>query len=64
MAIKSMLSRMRSAGDTTRVIREPRDDTMRVILDVLDGPQKGRSFVFERHDTFIVGARVRPLPHA
>jgi hypothetical protein len=28
---------------------------MRVILDVLDGPQKGRSFVFERHDTFIVG---------
>jgi pSer/pThr/pTyr-binding forkhead associated (FHA) protein len=28
---------------------------MRVILDVLEGPQKGRSFVFERHDTFIVG---------
>jgi serine/threonine-protein kinase len=28
---------------------------MRVILDVLDGPRKGRSFVFDRHDTFIVG---------
>ena len=28
---------------------------MRVILDVLEGPRKGRSFVFERHDTFIVG---------
>ncbi len=28
---------------------------MRVILDVMEGPQKGRSFVFERHDTFIVG---------
>ena len=29
--------------------------TMRVILDVLQGPRKGRSFVFDRHDTFIVG---------
>jgi eukaryotic-like serine/threonine-protein kinase len=28
---------------------------MRVILDVLEGPLKGRSFMFERHDTFIVG---------
>jgi len=28
---------------------------MRVILDVLEGPRKGRSFVFDRHDTFIVG---------
>ena len=28
---------------------------MRVILDVLDGPRKGRSFVFDRHETFIVG---------
>src|SRR5262249_32134523 len=28
---------------------------MRVILDVVEGPQKGRSFVFDRHDTFIVG---------
>jgi serine/threonine-protein kinase len=28
---------------------------MRVHLDVLEGPLKGRSFVFERHDTFIVG---------
>jgi eukaryotic-like serine/threonine-protein kinase len=28
---------------------------MRVILDVLEGPFKGRSFLFERHDTFIVG---------
>jgi eukaryotic-like serine/threonine-protein kinase len=28
---------------------------MRVILDVLEGPFKGRAFVFDRHDTFIVG---------
>ena len=28
---------------------------MRVILDVLQGPRKGRSFVFDRHDMFIVG---------
>jgi serine/threonine-protein kinase len=28
---------------------------MRVILDVLEGPRKGRSFMFDRHDTFIVG---------
>jgi hypothetical protein len=28
---------------------------MRVILDVLQGPRQGRSFVFDRHDTFIVG---------
>src|SRR3954464_7961503 len=28
---------------------------MRVILDVIQGPRRGRSFVFDRHDTFIVG---------
>jgi serine/threonine-protein kinase len=28
---------------------------MQVILDILEGPRKGRSFVFEGHDTFIVG---------
>jgi serine/threonine-protein kinase len=28
---------------------------MRVILDVLQGPQQGRQYVFDRHDTFIVG---------
>jgi eukaryotic-like serine/threonine-protein kinase len=28
---------------------------MLVMLDVLEGPLKGRSFSFERHDTFIVG---------
>ncbi len=28
---------------------------MRVILDVLQGPLKGRSFAFDKHDTFIVG---------
>ncbi len=28
---------------------------MRVILDVLQGPRVGRSFIFDRHDTFIVG---------
>ena len=28
---------------------------MRVILDVIQGPRQGRSFVFDRHDTFIVG---------
>jgi serine/threonine-protein kinase len=31
---------------------------MRVILAVLEGPLKGRSFNFERHDTFIVGRSV------
>src|SRR4051812_18055504 len=29
--------------------------TMRVILDVVQGPRRGQSFVFDRHDTFIVG---------
>src|SRR5689334_22748862 len=28
---------------------------MRVILDVIEGPRKGRSFTFDHHDTFIVG---------
>jgi pSer/pThr/pTyr-binding forkhead associated (FHA) protein len=28
---------------------------MRVTLEVLQGPRQGRSFVFDRHDTFIVG---------
>ncbi len=28
---------------------------MRVVLEVIQGPRKGRSFVFDRHDTFIVG---------
>jgi serine/threonine-protein kinase len=28
---------------------------MRVILDVVQGPRKGRQFCFDRHDTFIVG---------
>src|SRR4051812_10112912 len=28
---------------------------MRVILEVVEGPREGRSFIFDRHDTFIVG---------
>ncbi len=28
---------------------------MQVILDVVQGPRKGRSFVFDGHDTFVVG---------
>jgi eukaryotic-like serine/threonine-protein kinase len=28
---------------------------MRVILDVVQGPRRGQSFLFDRHDTFIVG---------
>ncbi len=28
---------------------------MRVILDVVQGPRRGQSFFFDRHDTFIVG---------
>ena len=55
MAIESMLSRMKSAGDTTRITRESRNEAMRVILEVLQGTRKGRSFMFDRHDTFIVG---------
>jgi eukaryotic-like serine/threonine-protein kinase len=30
-------------------------EVMRVILDVVEGPLKGRQFVLDRHDTFIVG---------
>src|SRR6266536_449509 len=36
-------------------LRFGRRGSMRVILDVVQGPRKGRSFVFDRHDTFIVG---------
>jgi pSer/pThr/pTyr-binding forkhead associated (FHA) protein len=28
---------------------------MRVILDVVEGPRRGQTFLFDRHDTFIVG---------
>ena len=31
------------------------NEPMRVILDVLQGPRQGRTFVFDRHDVFIVG---------
>ena len=52
-----------AVGDVVRGIRSVAPDyaegdhagSMRVILDVLDGPRKGRTFVFDRHDTFIVG---------
>ena len=37
------------------VLRESRNEAMRVILEVLQGSRKGRSFMFDRHDTFIVG---------
>ncbi len=43
------------AARVTHVNRESRKETMRVILEVLQGPRRGRSFVFDRHDTFIVG---------
>lgn len=33
----------------------PLVDSMRVILEVVEGPRSGRSFVFDGHDTFIVG---------
>ncbi len=55
MAMESLLSRMSSAGDTTRIIRESRNEAMRVILEVLQGSRKGRTFLFDRYDTFIVG---------
>jgi pSer/pThr/pTyr-binding forkhead associated (FHA) protein len=57
MTSTSMTSRMISARDetSTRVNRESRNEAMRVILEVLQGPRKGRSFMFDRHDTFIVG---------
>src|SRR5437763_7413807 len=38
-----------------RLRRGGQDERMRVILDVIQGPRKGRSFIFDRHDTFIVG---------
>ncbi len=28
---------------------------MRIVLEVIHGPRKGRSYIFDRHDTFIVG---------
>ena len=43
------------AARKTLVDRESRNEAMRVILEVLQGPRKGRSFMFDRHDTFIVG---------
>ena len=57
MSSNSMLSRLKTARDetATRVVRESRNESMRVILEVLQGPRKGRSFMFDRHDTFIVG---------
>ena len=57
MAIDSMPPQLRTIDDDKSVLvpRDPRNDKMRVILDVLQGPRKGRSFVFDRHDTFIVG---------
>ena len=33
----------------------PNGGSMRVILDVTQGPKRGSSFIFDRHDTFIVG---------
>lgn len=57
MAIESTTLKAMPAGDLTaeRRVWESRDDSMRVILDVLQGPRQGRSFTFDRHDTFIVG---------
>src|SRR5690349_13785369 len=57
MSSNSTLPRLKTAEDetATRVNRETRNESMRVILEVLQGPRKGRSFVFDRHDTFIVG---------
>src|SRR3954447_10938133 len=57
MAIDSARPRPRHRGEGTAspAIRESRNESMRVILEVLQGPRKGRSFMFDRHDTFIVG---------
>jgi eukaryotic-like serine/threonine-protein kinase len=44
-----------SWGSGAETNLEPVGSAMRVILDVLQGPRKGRTFVFDRHDTFIVG---------
>src|SRR5205085_1940754 len=54
-------SRFRFEERMSRIIRvgetaaETSPATMRVILDVVEGPRRGQSFVFDRHDTFIVG---------
>src|SRR3954452_25466700 len=57
MAIDSVRPRPKARGKETAssVHRESRNESMRVILEVLQGPRKGRSFMFDRHDTFIVG---------
>jgi serine/threonine-protein kinase len=43
------------SGSEIDLRRAAQDEAMRMILDVVQGPRKGRSFVFDRHDTFIVG---------
>ncbi len=44
-----------TADDVSQLIWSPQGELMRVILDVVQGPLKGRQFVLDRHDTFIVG---------
>src|SRR5271166_5277636 len=57
MATESLASRARPADDQTvpRLNWESRNQSMRVLLEVLQGPRQRRSFTFDRHDTFIVG---------
>src|SRR3954469_20064473 len=57
MAIDSARPRPRHRGEGTAspAIRESRNESMRVILEELQDPRKGRSFMFDRHDTFFVG---------
>ena len=35
--------------------RDRRTPAMRVVLDVVEGPESGRVFVFEQADTFLIG---------
>lgn len=40
---------------TDSPLADPTESPLRVVLTVIEGPHQGRSFTFDRHDTFLVG---------
>ncbi len=51
-----MTGDLQSLEDDVSAVRwSPRGELMRVILEIVEGPLKGRQFILDRHDTFIVG---------
>ena len=41
--------------DASQLCMSPWGELMRVILEIVQGPLKGRQFALDRHDTFVVG---------